>query len=294
MKLSRRQKIIATIVYADLFDYPLTKDEVIRWAVGGVGEGTWDSSAFEKKISRGNEYLILPGRGRLISFRNTRRDVAVEKWRRISSVAARFRVVPTLLLVGVTGGLAVENAKRNDDIDLFFVARKHTLWLTRALVTLMAEAMGVRRRPADQKVADKVCLNMFMSEDALALPREEQDFFAAHEVLQMKPLWEREHVYQRFLHANRWVQYFLPNAWKVVRNNKKEKKPVWFLFIFQILEPVAKVLQLGYMKKKRTNEVIRLGMIRFHPRDARHWVREKYEVALKRWDIPLDNIFYRR
>ena len=44
------------------------------------------------------------------------------------------------------------------------------------------------------------------------------------------------------------------------------------------------------MNNRRTNEVIRSGMIRFHPRDARQWVR-KNTLPLKRQHIPLDKIF---
>lgn len=303
MNVSRIQKVIATVAYADIFDYPLTREEVTYWAVGGLQTVPSVIRQLETKQHFGKEYWYLPGRARIISYREKRKMVATRKWHHIYHTMKYFRLIPTLLLVGVTGGLAVNNAREEDDIDVFFITRKNTLWFTRSMVTLVAEWLGVRRRPGETQVSDKICLNMFMAEDALGLPRTEQDLFAAHEVLQMVPLWERESgMYHAFLTANRWVKYFLPNAWREAVNKKQKtanRKSGSALFtlcwlLIAALESIARFIQLRYMHNRRTNEVIRSGVIRFHPRDARHWVREKLEKILKLQHIPLDKIFYRR
>jgi len=210
-----------------------------------------------------------------------------------------FRFVPTISLVGVTGGLAMANAKKQDDIDLFFVTKKGTLWVSRLVTTLIAELLGVRRRPKDTKVMNKVCLNMFMAEDAAALPPKERDLFAAHEVLQMVPLWERDGTYQKFLAANSWVKKFLPNAWKekyeMINVQCTMRGIRVFLdivhFTLRIIEPIARFVQLWYMRNRRTNEVISGSIIRFHPTDARVWVRDALGARLARYNIPLDKVF---
>lgn len=302
MNVSRTQKAIATVAYADIFAYPLTREEIVHWAVGGMSELPSGIKSLHRTPAGGNEYVHLPGRARIVNLRRIRKHIATRKWHRIYHVMKYFRFIPTLLLVGVTGGLAVDNAKEQDDIDVFFITRKNTLWITRSLVTLGAEWLGVRRRPDDGVVADKICLNMFMAEDALGLPSGEQDLFAAHEVLQMVPLWEREGVCHRFLSANSWVRYFLPHAWKErlrIVGQTTERKPKYtptsvLSLLFPLLEPIAMYAQLRYMNNRRTNEVIRSGMIRFHPHDARQWVKEKFAVRLRQQHIPLDKIFYRR
>jgi len=301
MKFTRLQKVFAAVAYADVFDFPLTRDEIRLWAVGGIDRVPSSLTGLDISKKAGIEYVCLPKRKSLVHIRQLRQKSAVFKWRRIHAASRLFRIIPTLLLVGVSGGLAVENAKEGDDIDLFFVSRKNTLWLTRSLVTFVAEILGMRRRPGDRRVKNKICLNMFMAEDALSLPRNERDFFAAHEVLQMVPLWEREGVYQRFLSANRWVKHFFPNAWHdkirgMVRSDKKSRINVltWLQGAIALLEPVASFVQRVYMRKRRTSEVIEYGMIRFHPNDARKWVREKYALRLQQSDIPLDKIFYHR
>ena len=302
MNVSKFQKAIATVAYADIFNYPLTREEISYWAVGGLHEMPPGTKHLETKRRGGKEYFFLSGRSHIVALRQVRKKIAVRKWHRIYHIMNYFGFIPTLLLVGVTGGLAVDNAKENDDIDVFFITRRNTIWVTRSIVTLVAEWLGVRRRPDAKTVTDTICLNMFMAEDALGLPKAEQDLFAAHEVLQMVPLWEREGVYRTFLRANRWVNYFLPRAWEerlsvAGQTEPRKSKNIALSFVrvvISLFEPIARFTQLWYMNNRRTNEVIRSGMIRFHPRDARQWVREKYASRLKRQHIPLDKIFYRR
>ncbi len=285
------------VAYADIFDYPLTEEELIRWMPFKkfIHHLTADGAAY---------YSLRSVRG-LIAVRKKRAAWSSGKWIRAARIARLLRVIPTIRLVGVTGGLAMNNAKQEDDIDLFFVVSSGTLWATRFLVTIIVEIFGIRRKPADTTFADKICLNMFMSERALALPQKERDMFSAHEVLQMVPLWERDGTYRKFLRANQWVKDFLPNAWeekcrmlnveyRMKRSKKRENLfGIWHL-AFGILEPLARVVQLWYMKKRRTNEIVSGSVIRFHPRDARVWVKQALARRLGRLNIPLDKIFYGR
>jgi len=105
------------------------------------------------------------------------------------------------------------NSDLNDDIDLLMVSRKNRLWLTRLLTVLLVELIAKRRHPGDKDVKDKICLNMFLDEEHLRVPQKEQDLFSAHEVCQMKVLWEKEGIYKKFIRENKWVKKFLPN-WK--------------------------------------------------------------------------------
>lgn len=291
-----RQSFIATVLYADVFDYPLSISEVLTWS--SIPMKTLPKI---KGIDTSGEFICVYERKHILMLRKKRCHIAKNKWRIARSRATIFRFVPSVLLVGVTGGLAMNNAKKNDDIDLFFIVRSRTLWITRMIVTVLSDLFHIRRRPGDLMVSDKICLNMFMSEEQLVIPKNEQDLFTAHEVLQMQPIWEREGAHHKFLQANFWVKHFLPNAWQQknqesrIKNQEKQKFSIQYsVFILRVFEPIVRVFQLWYMKRRRTFEVIRSGMIRFHPKDARVWIRKKYKARLKKWNIPLDNIFYHR
>ncbi|MBI2404913.1 hypothetical protein HYV22_01895 [Candidatus Gottesmanbacteria bacterium] len=296
--ISKRHACLATLLYADIFDYPLTASEVIYWSV--LYE---NPRPFPKEVKKKKQFFIFPGREAIIATREKRRRWAGKKWGIARKVARILRCIPTIELIGVTGGLAMDNAKKEDDIDLFCIVAPGTIWTSRLLATMVVELLGKRRRPGDRMVANSVCLNMFMSSDALMLPKGECDWYAAHEVLQMQCIWEQKGTYQKFLQANSWVKAFLPNAWnqKTRITNYElritKKQPILSQLIIKIMrffEPMAKHVQLQYMKKHRTTEVVSDTVLRFHPQDARLWVKRALAVRLKPYNIPLDKVFYAR
>ncbi|MEK6845849.1 MAG: hypothetical protein AABY26_03765, partial [Nanoarchaeota archaeon] len=141
-----------------------------------------------------------------------------------------------------------------------------------------------------------ICLNMFVDEDHLEIPQKEQDLFSAHEVVQMKPLFDRENTYKKFLITNQWVKKYLQNSYKEITSARSGKDTSevakqrfrllgWWrnqMNIFILLENFLKSFQLWYMKSRRTSEIINDGIIRFHPHDARIWILKKYSERIER------------
>lgn len=201
---------LATVAYADVFDYPLTIEEFRLWYVKRRNLPL----RLPPGVVRQGAYIYLKGRWSIVSERKKRLLASKEKWRIARRVGRWLRFVPTIQLVGVTGGLAMDNVDYKDDIDLFIITKSNSLWTTRLLATIVVDLLRVRRKPGETDVENKICLNMFVSEDALSVPAKERDLFAAHEVLQMKSLWDRGGMYAKFLVKNKWVEKFLPNAWE--------------------------------------------------------------------------------
>jgi hypothetical protein len=246
---------------------------------------------------------------RLLAIRKQREAWAEDKWIQARRIANILTIIPTITLVGVTGGLTRSNTRQEDDIDFIIISSPEALWVTRALSTVLLDILRLRRRVNDREVRNRICLNMFISEAGLAVPRTERDLYTAHEVLLMTPLWERGGAYQKFLTANRWVKKFLPNAWKKknqelrIRNHgQKQNIGVFFRlplihvsrFLIRLIEPVAQYIQLRYMSRRRSSEIVTDIIIRFHPRDARIWIKRALGRRLAKYDIPLDKIFYAR
>ncbi len=312
MNITSSDAIISALCYADIFEYPLTEYELRTWApfcVARPPRGILHGVALQKLIYRAVShrtiYYSLRPIKRLIAIRSKREAWSTEKWRRARKIARLLSIIFTIQLVGVTGGLTRSNTKSEDDIDFLIITAGRTLWVTRALSTILLDVFRLRRRPTDMNVRNLVCLNMFMSEDGLSVPKKERDLFAAHEVLLMTPLLDRNKAYEKFLSANRWVKTFLPNAWKEKGRMKRRKMRensfgIWHLPVrqaglaFSILEPLARVVQLWYMRKRRSTEIVTDTVIRFHPRDARGWIKRKLGERLTRFNIPLDKIFYGR
>ncbi|MBI3342703.1 hypothetical protein HY032_00920 [Candidatus Gottesmanbacteria bacterium] len=315
MNSTARDAILTAVSYADIFDYPLTEEELQTWLpfrfslkrprLARQGEAL-------KQFCVGNiTYYSLRSVKHLVALRNKRQQWSADKWTRARAIATLLRCIPTISLVGVTGGLTRSNARKDDDIDFFIITAPKTLWVTRALATILLDILHLRRRPTDTNVNNLVCLNMFMSEDGISVPKKERDLFTAHEVLLMTPVWEWGDMYRKFLQANRWVEKFLPKAWQEkkmnyesrIMNYEKRKSRYFYVisfilhtsyFILRLIEPAAQFIQLRYMNSRRTTEVISDNVIRFHPRDARVWIRSALGRRLAHFNIPLDKIFYGR
>ena len=211
-----KKEIISTLAYADIFDYPLKKEEIwrfllsdIRYQILDVGKGLKELP----EVSQKNNFYFLKEREHLVLLRKKRERWSKEKLKIVQKVTNWLKLIPTIKMVAVTGALAMENSNKNDDIDLLIITSKNRLWLTRFLTVILLELVAKRRHPADKEVKDKICLNMFLDEGHLEVPKKEQDLFSSHEVCQLKVLWDKNGIYQKFLKANLWSKKFLPN-WK--------------------------------------------------------------------------------
>jgi len=302
--------LLSTLSYADVFSFPLTLPEIKRYAIGVTVNdfGVKKTLGYlSRQKATNDKYFFLNGRKEVVVTRLSREVYSAGKWEIAAQVAWWLSLIPTIELVGVTGALAMENAGAGDDIDLFLIVRKNTLWISRFLAIIMVELVSKRRRPQEKEVANSICLNMFVTTDGLAVLAEERDLYTAHEVLQMVPLWDHDGIYEQFIDGNKWVKKFLPNYWKEVKtqisnlkiqNKQKYKQPVvaslvlsFEILLLRLCEPLAKILELRYMENKRTSEVVGEAVLRFHPHDTRAFVQQELRKRLGVFNIPLDKVF---
>ncbi len=285
--------IIKTLIYADIFDYPLTNDEIYKYLikiknqpfdfVQGRNEKvkiTIKNLKNKKIIYEKDGYYFLQRKKYIVKERKERKVYSERKIEIVCKVASFLKFIPSVKLIGITGALAVNNSKKDDDLDLMIITSSKLLWTTRFLVTLLVELLGVRRHPGGFVTSDKICLNMFLDEEHLSLPIKERDLFSAHEVIQVKPIYDKDKTYEKFLQANLWLRRYLPNA--IVMKDAMKTPQRWQAERSEAMTPlmveeIIKRLQLWYMKNRRTTEVIENGIIRFHPQDARIWVMKKYK-----------------
>lgn len=210
-----KQAIISTLIYADIFNFPLTKKEIKKRLIAPA-VGDFDKSLKElekKKTIKGKDgYYFLYGRERIIGLRKKREKEAEKKMKKAEEIADLLKLIPTLKFIGVTGNVAADNCRQSDDIDLFIISSKNWLWTTRFLVTVFLILVGAKRRVTDKNFADKICLNLFMDENHLGYPV--KNLFVAYEIIQVRPVFDRGGVFKSFLKANSWVKNYLPYGTK--------------------------------------------------------------------------------
>lgn len=283
--------ILKTLIYADIFDYPMLSHEVHKWLIGKEAsleqvERALKKMVKEKKIYFREGMFFLRGRNELTKKRLVNEKVSQKFYQKAVWMARLLRVIPWIRLVGISGSLAMRNADKLADIDLFVVTAVRRVWLTRLWSALMLELFGERRRRGETKKesAGKICLNLLISEAALGQPS--QNLYLAHEVLQMKVLWERKKSYQKFLEANGWTKKLLPN-WIGMSAVEKQLKnnPGRPFKLFDFLERVSEFWQRRYMGRLSGTEIVGHQMLYFHPEDAGIKVTKEYEQRIKRFKI---------
>lgn len=278
--------ILKTLIYADIFDYPLTLREIHKWLIGKKAE------ARKIKVDQ-RQYYSLPGREKIIKIRKQRKKQSKIYLRKAKIISQFLKIIPWIKLVGVSGGLAMENAGRKDDIDLFVVTSKNRLWISRLLALFVLELTGQRRKATHsaKQASGKICLNILLEEDRLE--QKKKNLYTAHEVLQMKPLWFREGMYGKYLEDNSWAFKYLPN-WTTTTQNLpcrqagsklKTQNYNSNLNFFNFLENLAKKFQLKIMQTPQGMERIEEGALYFHPKDHGEEVLAKYKQKISGLDI---------
>ena len=256
-------KNIFSLYYHSLFEYPLSLVELIKWEPGKKFK---ENMEMKKKYIYKKGFFLLQGSKAQVLTRTLRKRYSVKKMILARKAAAFLKNIPTVLMVGVTGSLAMFNAPKESDIDLLIICRKETLWTTRLICLVFLKLFGFKvRRFAEKKEEDKLCLNMWLDERHLTWPKKDRNFYTAHEIVQIVPLINKEGTYQQFLLKNAWIKDYWLNAVKIKKTKRKTSKKAHTLAIF---EPIAMKFQWWYMKEKRTREVVKKTKAIFHPIDV--------------------------
>jgi hypothetical protein len=207
MKPTRAEElaVLRSVVYASLFDYPLTLAQLRATLVEvSADEATvaawWRHSEFlQSAIEHRDGWYFPAGRGDLVQTRRRRevlsRDL-LERDRRLIALVSR---IPFVRMVAVSGSLAHLNAERSADLDLFVITAPHRVWSVTLSVLVIARLLGWRKR---------MCLNYVISEAALAIAP--GDLFSANQIIHLRPIVGHE-VFARFIAANPFVREFYPN-----------------------------------------------------------------------------------
>lgn len=198
--------VLRTLIYADMFDYPLQQREIHRGLLECVATPDEVSAALamlcrHQLIAHTGEWWHLPGRDMIVGERQRRGEYTRNLWRQNAGLLKAVCRFPFVKAVAISGAGAFENCKTNDDIDLFVIADHSRLWLAYAGLVLMLKMLGKRKL---------ICLNYLIGHRELAVaPGRDRDFFVAHQIGFLRPL-RGQNVFDEFFQANDWIQSHLP------------------------------------------------------------------------------------
>ncbi|HJS29801.1 MAG TPA: hypothetical protein VJ768_09275, partial [Anaerolineales bacterium] len=194
------RSILLTLSYADLFDYPLSHQELHRYLIGNpatphsIQEALGSKNGFSRVVTAREGLITLAEREEIIETRRRRAGVAADFWQgaiRYGRIIARL---PFVRMVAVTGALAMDNVDEDGDIDYLIVTEPGRLWLSRAWCILLVRIAGM--------VGSRICPNYFLT--TRALRDLQRSLYSAHEISQMIPI-SGGNCYQELRSQNRWV-----------------------------------------------------------------------------------------
>jgi hypothetical protein len=281
MEISIEESVIRTLAYFDIFDYPLTFSEIKKYcetAIKITDDTLKDIIYSIPVIQESYSFFYFLGRSEIVTKRIERGDISIEKFGKARIIAKILSKIPTVEFIGVSGSLSMNNSSPNDDIDLFFITSKNTMWTTRFLVNLTLIMLGQKRKKYDKSVRDKICPNMFVERGKLTLPKKRNNLYLAHEVVQLRALFDKNNAHSAFLSENKWVRKFLPNIELMTIKKKRKTKSSAFNFLLFAIEAFLFSLQKFYMKRVVTSEIILNKLAMFHPMNKEKLILDMYNL----------------
>lgn len=221
--------IVKTLAYYDVFDYPLTFSQLKKYLCCPVDvsdEELLDIIDAIPVINQFDGYYYLLGRSKLTALRNNRSEISNQKFIKAKIISKIVSAIPTVEYIGVNGRLSMHNATSSDNIDLFIVTKRNSVLLTKLMVNILLLITGQKSLSKNKNIKDKVCASTFLSRGDLAMEQYGKNLYLAHELVQLKTLFDRGSIRAEMLNSNSWIKKYFPNikySYKKIRRVSKKK-----------------------------------------------------------------------
>ncbi|HAZ17035.1 MAG: hypothetical protein UV70_C0005G0106 [Parcubacteria group bacterium GW2011_GWA2_43_13] len=215
------KKIVHTLLYYDLFDYPLTGVELWQYVISkeryGLAE-VLEAARNNKEIVEEHGFFCLKKREAIINQRKIEYLFALKQRRKMQKWLPCFKVFPCMKGLFLSGPIALDVSRENSDIDIFSVTAVHRLWTARFFVVMVLKIF--RQRPGFIPVLGKkkgsnrgkFCFSMWCTEADMDLQRyalSDNDIHFALWLKHLSPIWTNgDNVYKKFVQTNTWVRQY--------------------------------------------------------------------------------------
>lgn len=212
--MNLKESILKTIAYFDIFDFPLTAEEIKNYLYKHNNpihikeiKGVLVEMTENGLIERIRDYYLLKNRGKIVETRKTRKFISEKFWQRVNLYSKHMNSVPFVRMLAVCNNLAYNNASEESDIDLFIVIEPGRMWIARLIITAILQFHGVRRH--GNKIKGRFCLSFFITTnklnmEPLQIPNE--DPYLAYWTQNLTPFYGKD-VYHEFKRLNQdWLK----------------------------------------------------------------------------------------
>jgi hypothetical protein len=287
------QPFLQSVLYAALFDYPLSVTQLREALIGESADETAlaacyaQSAMLQATIEYADGFYFPRGRHDLIETRARREASSRSLLGKLRGLHLLVSHIPFVRMVALSGSLAHLNADGEADLDLFVITAPGRVWSVTFTTLIVAKALGWRRH---------LCLNYVVSERALMVGP--ADLFSANQIIHLQPVMGAG-VYRRFLDANRFVERFYPNfrprplsgrdlaasaAWRALR---RILEIVLNCTAAPLYERACRMVYHRHLRKRahtwQSRDQVRLerDCLKLHTSSHRREVMERFEDALE-------------
>lgn len=225
--------IVKTLAYFDIFDHPLTKEELFKflWKPPKIAyidfleelddiinnninlENGRNGEMEKYKIRYKDSFFFLSGRKKIIKIRKSKTVDNDKKRKIVIRAVKKIRYVPFVKAVLLCNNSSFEMAKENSDIDVVIIIKHKRLWIGRLLVTLLLSLFRLRRNKI--KITNRICLSFYTTDinlDFSKLTITNPDIGLAYWIMQFSSLYDPENFCSQLKKSNVWIKPYLPNA----------------------------------------------------------------------------------
>jgi len=297
-----QESILRTIIFFDLFNYPLTNWEIWQYLNLEIDldllEKNVEGLVAAGKLEQKDGFYFLPGRGEIIEIRRERYNYANYKIKLANRATKLFRWLPSVKLVAVANLIGHHNLRNESDIDIFIVSSPNRLWLTRLFCTGLMKI--TKQRPTKECKRNKMCLSFYAAADGLAMESlrfKPNDPYFDHWFLGLYPIYDDDKYLAYLRFKNPWLKKSFPNSLLLRENfpsNYFSKNWLDRVLYYgaNALNFWAKKIQLVIMPKalkdlagKDSGVVINDTILRFYLKDKRQEFLDKYNQRLAEFNL---------
>ena len=198
--------IVKTLIYFDIFDYPLSEKEIKRFLVHSVNDSAFQSALQQlvanKAIFKIGEFYSLRDDSKKAEKRlqgNRRAQKLLLKAVKIGAFLHKF---PFVRAIAISGSLSKNYVEEKADIDFFVITKADRLWVARTILHLFKKFTFLIGRQ------HLYCMNYFIDEKTL--PIQEKNIYTATEIVTLFPVSGSQAIH-KFFEVNSWVEEWLPD-----------------------------------------------------------------------------------
>ena len=260
--------IIHTLLYFDLFSYPITLSEIQQCSsLPNISQAKIESEIQTLMdvgcVFRFDNYYSVRNQKMLVGTRRVGNSLAIKYMKRARKISRFIGNFPFVRSVSLSGSLSKEYMKEDSDIDYFIITEPGRLWIARTMLILFKKIFLLNSHKY-------FCVNYFIDTDHMEI--EEKNRFTATELAFLIPTYGKD-VFHLFYHSNQWFRNYLPNFPPRDTLSVPESKSRGIKKLLELIlsSKLGEKLDQYFMKKT----------LSFWQQKFRELSPEEYDIALK-------------